>query len=65
MGEIVGLGEGEDVSVGGVLGDGDGAVGEGEGVGFAFFFVVDFFRGLCGVGEGPVKSLLIFAPNES
>jgi hypothetical protein len=65
VGEIVGLGEGEDVSVGGVLGDGDGAVGEGEGVVFAFFFVVDFFRGLCGVGEGPVKSLLIFAPNES
>jgi hypothetical protein len=65
VGEIVGLGEGEGVSVGGALGDGDGAVGEGEGVGFAFFLGVDFFRGLCGVGEGPVKSLLIFAPNES
>lgn len=66
MGEAVGLDEGAGVSVGGALGDGDaGSVDEGEGVGFAFFFVVDFFRGLCGVGEGPVKSLLIFAPNES
>ena len=60
------IGEGEGVSVGGALGDGDaGSVGEGEGVGFAFFFVVGFFRCGRGVGEGPVKSLLILAPSES
>ncbi len=66
VGETVALGEGEGVCVGGALGDGDaGAVGEGEGVRCAFFFAVDFFRCGRGVGEGPVKSLLIFAPNES
>jgi hypothetical protein len=68
VGEIVGLGEGEGVSIGGALADGDGAadaLGEGVGVGFAFFFAVDFFRCGRGVGDGPVNSLLIFAPSES
>lgn len=68
MGETVAVSEGEGVSVGGPLGDGDGdsdTLGEGAGVGFAFFFAVDFFRCGRGVGDGPVKSLLIFVPNES
>jgi hypothetical protein len=66
--ETVALGEGVGVSVGRALGDGDGdsdSFGEGVGVGFAFFFGIGFFRCGRGVGEGPVKSLLIFAPNES
>ena len=65
VGETVALVEGDGVSVGGALGDGDAdALGEGVGFGFAFFFVVGFFRCGRGVGEGPVKSLLIFCPHE-
>jgi hypothetical protein len=66
--KTVALGEGDGVSVGGSVGDGDGdadTLGEGVGLGFAFFFVVGFFRCGRGVGEGPVKSLLIFCPHES